>query len=192
MNKKTRIAGLFLLAGLLCIASPALPQQAFPAQAPGASPQAQPYYGYQPKYYGYQPQWQAPVNQQPGWQSPAAPGQAGPQLSAQRRWPPAGTSAEWPPQAAQHGGGSNEWLAGSTAPAAGQSHTNQPPLPAAPAPAHPPSQPIPSPAQAAAVPQLVQGPPMPPYGDERMTRPPGSPWPWGVNPGNPYSQTPPW
>lgn len=63
MNRTTRIAGLFLFAGLLGIASPALPQQAFPAQAPGASPQIQPYYGYQPEYYGYQPQWQAPVSQ---------------------------------------------------------------------------------------------------------------------------------
>ena len=136
------------------------------AQAPGASPQMLPYYGYQPQYYGYQQQWQAPVNQQPAAavQQPASQAR----FYAPRAWPPAGTFAEWPPQEIQRGGESNEWVVRPPAAAAGQ---------------------IP---QAAAGPQLVQGPPMPPYGDGRMMLPPGSPWPWGVNPGNPYGQTAPW
>ena len=148
------------------------------AQAPGASSQMLPYYGYQPQYYGYQPQWQAPVNQQPAqpaapaqqpaWQSSAPPGQAGPRFYAPQAWPPAGTSAEWPPQEIQQGGESNEWVVRPPAPAAEQ---------------------IP---QAAAGPQLVQGLPMPPYGDGPMMLPSGSPWPWGINPGNPYGQTAPW
>jgi hypothetical protein len=116
------------------------------AQAPGASPQMQPYYGYQPEYSGYQPQWQAPLNQQqaqpaapaqqPEWQS-AAPGQTSRQFYAPRRWPPAGTSAEWPPQ---QGSRSNEWMVPPPAPAVGQSHTSQAPQQVAPAPAQPPSQ----------------------------------------------------